>query len=105
MEKFIETLNTIAENEYKVQELPGVLPFSEKQKRNFLLKQILMRVATGVGEIATLSEPEVLQTNTNESLLKDSIAKLFMNVLRLAKIQNLDEELLYADIRRLLSKA
>ncbi len=105
MEKFIETLSSIEGNEYKVRELPGVLPFSEKQKRNFLLKQILMRVATGVGEIATLSEPEVPQSNTNENLLKDSIAKLFMNVLRLAKIQNLDEELLYADVQRLLSKA
>lgn len=105
MEKFIETLRDVEAHGYVVKELPGVLPFSEEQKRNFLLKQILMRVATGVGEIATLSEPEVSQSHTNENLLKDSIVKLFMNVLRLAKIQNLDEELLYADVQRLLSKA
>jgi hypothetical protein len=105
MEKFIETLHSVETHGYKVKELPGVLPFSEEQKRNFLLKQILMRVATGVGEIATLSEPEMSPSNTSENLLKDSIVKLFMNVLRLAKIQNLDEELLYADVQRLLSKA
>ena len=105
MEKFIETMQNVEKHGYKVKELPGILPFSEEQKRTFLLKQILMRIAAGVGEIATLSEPEVQQSNTNEIFLKDSIAKLFMNVLRLAKIQNLDEELLYADIQRLLSKA
>ncbi|MEK9156699.1 MAG: hypothetical protein AAB448_01005 [Patescibacteria group bacterium] len=105
MEKFIQTLHDVEIHGYKVEELPGILPFSEEQKRNFLLKQILMRVATSIGEIATLSEPEVPQSNTNENLLKDSIAKLFMNVLRLAKIQNLDEELLYADVQRLLLKA
>jgi hypothetical protein len=105
MEKFIETLRNVENHGYRVEELPGILPFSEEQKRTFLLKQILMRVATGVGEIATLSEPEVLHSNANDNLLKDSIAKLFMNVLRLAKMQNLDEELLYADVQRLLFKA
>lgn len=103
MKKFTQALRTIEAHGYSVKELPGVLPFSEEQKRNFLLKQILMRIATGIGEIATLSEPETKQTTKNENLLKDSIAKLFINTLRLAKLQNLDEDLLYADVKRLLT--
>lgn len=102
MKNFTQTLHAVEAGGYSVKEMPGVLPFSEEQKRNFLLKQILMRIATGIGEIATLSEPEKIHSPCHENLLKDSIAKLFMNTLRLAKLQNLDEDLLYADVKRLL---
>jgi hypothetical protein len=105
MKEFKQTLHAVEARGYCVKELPGVLPFSEEQKKNFLLKQILIRVAAGIGEIATLSEPEMKQTFENENLLKDSIAKLFINALRLAKLQNLDEEHLYADVKRLLPHA
>lgn len=105
MKKFTQTLRGIEAHGYRIHELPGTLPFSDEQKKKFLLKQILMRVAAGIGEIATLSEPEVPQTPQTENLLKDSIAKLFLNTLRLAKLQNLDEDLLYADIQRMLSSA
>ncbi len=105
MEKFTKTLRAVEEQPYAIKELPGVFPFSEQQKRTFLIKQILMRIAAGIGEIATLSEPEIEQNSSNENRIKDSIAKLFINTLRLAKLQNLDEDLLYADVKRLLTNS
>ena len=105
MEDFKEALHTVEAHGYAVKELPGVLPFSEEQKQNFIVKQILMRIAAGIGEIATLSEPEASHTSERENLLKESIAKLFINTLRLAKSQHMDEEQLSMFVKRLIPNA
>lgn len=95
MHSLKETLRLIAEHGYRIEHLPGALPFSDDVKKNFLIKQYLMRIAVHLGEIATLSENTEQKTNEQEILLKDSTIKLIIESLSLAQLQNISEEEIY----------